>query len=97
MSIYSQISREHDTEQGIDLYIKSKDRIGLLSEIFTVFSQLEVGITDHKAKVYTGDNGRRYSRLSASTKPISGDKANTLLHRLNKVKGVIAVEACNAR
>lgn len=97
MSIYSEIGRDLDTEQSVDLHIKSNDRIGLLSEIFAVFSELEIAIVGHRAKVYTADNGKKYSQLSAKIEPISGNKVDTLVHRLNKVKGVIGVEACNAQ
>lgn len=96
MSIYSEINKDSAAEQRIDLQIRSNDRIGLLSEIFAVFSEMEITMVKHRAKVYTADNGRKYSQLSAETEPINGSKADTLLHRINKIKGVIGVEARNA-
>lgn len=42
MSIYSNISKDSEAEKHIDLHVKSNDRTGLLTEIFSVFSEMEI-------------------------------------------------------
>jgi (p)ppGpp synthase/HD superfamily hydrolase len=77
------------------IWISAKDRNGLVCEIASEITKLDITITYHKAKVY---NNHHRGMLSDSEIRIRyGDplQLETLLRRLRKIPGVVQVRSEN--
>lgn len=69
----------------------TKDRKGLVYEITGIISELNIAILNHKAKVYNNKNKGMVSDFKVVVKAENHRQIETLIHRLNKIKGVISV------
>lgn len=78
--------------QNISIEILSKDRIGLMSEITSVISELDAQIIHYGAKVFTDRRSRIMSECNISVS-IAEQNRPALLSRLRKISGVVALSA----
>lgn len=90
MSIYNQVKVD---AKVVSIEVLSKDRHGLVSEIAEGISALNYEILFHKAKVFTDVRGVKMSELKVQVNYCGEEKLNSLLHRLNKISGVVSVSA----
>lgn len=72
--------------------IRSKDRTGLMSEITKIFSDMNVPIENHSARVYNDRNRGMISECNLTVRPENEDITATAKHRLRKIKGVVSVD-----
>ncbi|MGN0631923.1 MAG: ACT domain-containing protein [Ruminococcus sp.] len=77
---------------SISLQIVSKDRIGLVSEISGIISELNIAIVNHKARVYNNRNKEIISDFKVDVQTDNDKNIDVLIRRLNKLKGVISVQ-----
>ncbi|MDE6036275.1 MAG: hypothetical protein K2G36_10245 [Ruminococcus sp.] len=91
MAIYRQISYEKNNDEPVSIEVLTKDRNGLIYEITGIIADLNITILNHRAKVYNNRNKGMISDFKVVVKADSYIKIGTLVHRLNKIKGVISV------
>lgn len=92
MSIYNQA--DPSRSKIVSVQVLSNDRYGLVGEISSEISSLNIEIRHHRAKVFTDDRNKQMSMFEAKVRLDSEEGLWTLLHRLNKIKGVVNVTAC---
>ncbi|MDE5582754.1 MAG: hypothetical protein K2K89_12185 [Ruminococcus sp.] len=82
---------KENQEEFVSIEVITKDRKGLVYEITGIISELNIAILNHKARVYNNKNKGMVSDFKVVVKAESHRHIETLIHRLNKIKGVISV------
>lgn len=72
--------------------ILSKDRTGLIYEITKVFSDLNITIVNHSARVYNDRNKRMLSECQVIVTSENNDIVTLAKRRLKHIKNVISVQ-----
>lgn len=85
---------DQNNSHNVLVKILSKDRIGLIYEITSTISSLNVPIMSHGARVYT-DNKKKKMSLCSVCICIDDENIQTLFNRLRKIKGVVRVTSEN--
>ncbi|MDE5770516.1 MAG: hypothetical protein K2I06_02640 [Ruminococcus sp.] len=82
---------KENQEELVSIEVITKDRNGLVHEITGIISKLNIAILNHKARVYNNKNKGMLSDFKVVVKAESHSQIETLIYRLNKIKGVISV------
>ena len=90
MSIYNKISHK-DFSGKASLEVISKDRNGLVGDITTQAAVLGITILNHKAITFTDEKSRSMSKLVMTVKTDEFTSLESLMHKINRVNGVISV------
>ena len=91
MAIYRNMNDEKNNGESVAVEVLTKDRNGLVYEITGIIADLNITILNHRAKVYNNRNKGMVSDFQVVVKADSYNKIEILVHRLNKIKGVISV------
>lgn len=78
-------------QRKISIKIRSKDRTGLIFEITKIFSDMNISILNHSARVYNDRNRGMISECNLIVCPENEDITILAKRRLRKIKGVISV------
>lgn len=81
--------------RNISIEILSKDRIGLIHDITSAISALDMQVIHYHAKVFTDNKSRKMSECNVSVS-IDEQGCRALLSRLRKIKGVVRVSHMHA-
>ncbi|MBD5159053.1 MAG: hypothetical protein HDT23_02250 [Ruminococcus sp.] len=82
---------KENQEEIVSIEVITKDRKGLVYEITGIISELNIAILNHRAKVYNNKNKKMMSDFKVVVRAENYIQIETLIHRLNKIKGVISV------
>lgn len=75
------------------LEIIAKDRTGLVNEITGIISELNISILHHRARVFNHKHKGMISEFKVDIKAENFEQIGLLIHRLNRMKGIISVTA----
>lgn len=90
MNIYNTITAENG--RGASFEVLANDRVGLVNDISTAITNVGGDIRSHHAKTFTNAKGEKQSLFKADVLMDMG-AADTLLHKLANIKGVVSVTA----